>query len=358
MIEKSEIVLVGPYRPPVGGVATHVERLSKACLSKGYKCCVLDIFADKKADAPVWVQRLGGCSWIRGVKAFLWLSKCNASTIHFHVASMDRFHIAGWPMLLATLGAQTRIITIHGGTFVQKCRRKGRLFCAYIGALLRCFDAVIAVNEEQVGFLVRALQVDESKVHMIPAYIPASAPDVNTIFPKAIREMMQGRRIVLGSGQATRTYGHDILMRAVEKQGIRDDLLLIIALYSTRDTEYLDMLEKARTGMHNCIFVYDLPPEVFASLLTEADVYVRPTYVDGDSVTVREALAQGCCVIASDCIDRPEGVNTFKSGCHESLSDCLQKALRFQTGCGTNMKQQRNFSHDVMLLYKRLIGSG
>ena len=32
-------------------------------------------------------------------------------------------------------------------------------------------------------------------------------------------------------------------MRAVEKQGIRDDLLLIIALYSTRDTEYLDMLE-------------------------------------------------------------------------------------------------------------------
>ena len=36
---------------------------------------------------------------------------------------------------------------------------------------------------------------------------------------------------------------------------------------------------------------------MFASLLTEADVYVRPTYVDGDSVTVREALAQGCCVM-------------------------------------------------------------
>jgi glycosyltransferase involved in cell wall biosynthesis len=260
-------------------------------------------------------------------------------------------------MLLATRGAETRIITIHGGRFVQKSRRKGQLFCAYIGALLRRFDAVIAVNEEQVDFLIRELHIDTSKVYMIPAYIPALGSDMNMTIPKKIQEMMQGRRMILGSGQATPTYGHHILMRAVGTLGRRDDLLLVIALYSTRDTEHLNMLEHMRAGMNNCIFVYDLPPDVFCALLAEADVYVRSTYADGDSVTVREALSQGCYVIASDCIDRPDGVNTFKSGCHESLSDCLQRALYSQGDCGVHAEQQHDFSRDVMLLYKSLTGS-
>ncbi len=354
MIGGSDIVLVGPYRPPAGGVATHVERLSKACLSRGYKCCVLDIFADKEEDVPAWVHRIGGYRWVRGMKAFSWLGKCNGSTIHFHVASMDRFRIIGWPMLLATRGAQTRIITIHGGTFVRKCRRKGPLFCAYIRMLLRAFDAVIVVNDEQADFLIGELQLNASMVHTIPAYIRPPASDTHMAIPREVREAIQGRRVIVGSGQPTRTYGHDLLMKAVGRLGNRGDLILVIALYSTGDTEYLRMLERMRDGMHNCIFVYDLEPEVFNAVLAETDVYVRPTYVDGDSVAVREALAHGCRVIASDCIRRPDGVHTFKSGCDESLGDCLQRALCLHTDRCSYAEQQHDFAQDVMLLYKGL----
>ncbi len=357
MIEGLDIVLVGPYPPPVGGVATHVERLSKACLSKGYECCVLDIFADKGEDVPAWVHRLGGCGWVRGVKAFLWLRKCNACTIHFHVASMDRFRIAGWPMLLATRGAQTRIITVHGGTFVRKCRRKGLLFYTYIRTLLRSFDAVIVVNDEQADFLIGELQLDSSTVHMIPAYIQPSASDTHTTIPREVREAIHGRKVVVGSGQPNRTYGHDLLMKAVGRAGSKSDVILIIALYGTGesvDPEYLRLLGHMRDSMPNCIFVDDLEPEEFNALLAETDVYVRPTYVDGDSVAVREALAHGCRVIASDCIRRPNGVDTFKSGCDESLCDCLQRALFSPTGRYLYVEQQRDFAQDVMSLYKKL----
>lgn len=356
MQERPQIMFVGPYRPPVGGVATHVERLTKACLSEGYKCCVLDIFNEEEEgeDTPDWVYRLGGCKWARGMKALFWLSKFNSCTVHFHIASMDRFRIAGWPLLLATHGAQTRIITIHGGTFVQKCRRKGPLFCTYMRALLRSFDAVIVVNNEQAEFLIGELELDASMVHMIPAYIRPPESDTDTAIPIEVREAVKGRRVIVGSGQPTRIYGHDLLLKAVGKLDNRDDLMVVIALYSTGDAEYLRMLDRMREGMSNCMFVYDLEPDEFNALLAETDIYVRPTYTDGDSVAVREALANGCRVVASDCIDRPDGVATFKSGCDESLRDCLQRVICSLTDTYPSAEQQHDSAQDVMAIYKNL----
>jgi glycosyltransferase involved in cell wall biosynthesis len=145
------------------------------------------------------------------------------------------------------------------------------------------------------------------------------------------------------------------LLRAIEKLDKRDDLLLVIALYSAGDIEYLRMLERIRDGMHNCVFVHDLEPDAFNALLAKTHIYVRPTYVDGDSVAVREALANGCRVVASDCIDRPHGVDTFKSGCDDSLRDCLQRVLSLHTDTRSHVEQQRDFAQDVMSVYKKLV---
>ena len=93
----------GSVSASVDGVATHVESSVRLVCPKATSVCVLDILQTRRQ-----MLQFGFSGWVdvAGLEseAFLWLSKCNASTIHFHVASMDRFHIAGWPMLLATLG--------------------------------------------------------------------------------------------------------------------------------------------------------------------------------------------------------------------------------------------------------------
>jgi hypothetical protein len=53
---------------------------------------------------------------------------------------------------------------------------------------------------------------------------------------------------------------------------------------------------------------FDLSPERVTTVLARAGVFLRPTSWDGDSVIVREALALGARVVASDLAPRPRGV--------------------------------------------------
>jgi glycosyltransferase involved in cell wall biosynthesis len=62
-------------------------------------------------------------------------------------------------------------------------------------------------------------------------------------------------------------------------------------------------------------------------MISASDVFVRPTFTDGDSISVREALSLGIPVIASDCVERPDGVVLFKTGNAGDLSGKLQCAL-------------------------------
>jgi glycosyltransferase involved in cell wall biosynthesis len=49
------------------------------------------------------------------------------------------------------------------------------------------------------------------------------------------------------------------------------------------------------------------------SLLKDIDLYIRPTLQDGDSVLVREALSLGVPVLASNVVERPQGVKVYET---------------------------------------------
>lgn len=60
----------------------------------------------------------------------------------------------------------------------------------------------------------------------------------------------------------------------------------------------------------------------FLSLLSEVDIYLRPTTTDGSSVAVQEALLLGKNVLASDVVERPAEVTIYEGG---SLVDFKEK---------------------------------
>jgi len=58
----------------------------------------------------------------------------------------------------------------------------------------------------------------------------------------------------------------------------------------------------------------DVNHDTCLALMSASDVFVRPTLEDGDSISVREALALGVPVVASDIGTRPAGAILFQRG--------------------------------------------
>jgi len=74
-------------------------------------------------------------------------------------------------------------------------------------------------------------------------------------------------------------------------------------------------------------FLVAAPVALTLGVLASADVFVRPTRADGDALSVREALALGCRVVASDAARRPMGTVMFPVGDADALAEILVTTL-------------------------------
>ena len=81
-----------------------------------------------------------------------------------------------------------------------------------------------------------------------------------------------------------------------------------------------------------------------------ADIYFRPTKTDGDSLAVREALALGCTVVASDKAIRPNGTIVY--------SDKEDMFLKVRNRILSKDKRERNidntFYRKIVELYESI----
>jgi glycosyltransferase involved in cell wall biosynthesis len=78
----------------------------------------------------------------------------------------------------------------------------------------------------------------------------------------------------------------------------------------------------------------DVPHEACLAVLARSALMVRPTFADGDAISVREALALGVPVVASDAAPRPAGTLVFQTGSLEGLVGAIEGAL-----CGARAAQ-------------------
>ncbi len=93
------------------------------------------------------------------------------------------------------------------------------------------------------------------------------------------------------------------------------------------------------------------------ALLGASDVTVRSTFVDGDAITVREALALGVPVVASDTAFRPEGVTLFRRGDVADLTAKLGEVLGRPSGRDSSRQPAHDQSAGIRQLYAELVGS-
>ena len=326
---EAKVLLVGDFPPPHGGVAVHVELLQMAIRRAGGQADVLDI---GKGQVPAdGVHPAGGYGSFAGQLASF---AARGFQIHLHTSGANP---KSW-MLASACAAAGRIsgkpsfITLHSGLGPEWLEGSAaRRTVAQL--VLKQFGLVIAVSDP-IARTARGLGVVEEKLLIAPAFsaawleageLPAAAAGLREEASPLICAM-------LAHGQV---YGAEYLLPAFAKVlSERHSARLVVFGPSTRPHELAPLIDRlAPTAGKQICGLGELGRPQALAVIRASDVFVRPTLADGDSVSVREALALGRMVVCTSVGTRPAGVLLVPPGDVDGLFAGLMAAIaRLDTG--------------------------
>ncbi len=315
------ILLVGPYPPPIGGVSIHLQRLVDLCLAEGLPLQVLSPYGEPTISDPSCVTRCPGSPVGRLARLLRLIRQSDASLIHLHASGMQRLAWSSAGLSWAIRG-RPFLVSIHSGSWPHSAPTVATALADKLtGRLLRRAGQVVVVNTRQQAALTGSLGVASDRVSVIPAHLPTSRRgEVDSETQRWIaRARAAGKTIVLTSGYGTRLYRYEDLLSAVREGA---PYAIVMVTYNVHDDGYVSSLGTLADGL-DVRWLRDMDPGDFQALLGACDVYVRGTDRDGDSVAVREALALGKAVVASDAVPRPTGALIYQLGNPVSLRRAL-----------------------------------
>jgi hypothetical protein len=215
-----------------------------------------------------------------------------------HVLHITRLARAAQLAPVFTLLPGRTALVAHSGSTATQLVLMGARRRRTILTALRAFDELWAVNREIRDLLPEALADRTTVVTPFdPAGLPASAQAARV-----------PHMLVLSTNAGLAHYHARLGIEAARiVRATWPDAVLRILSYGRVGPE-LEELRRSVAAESWIDMPFDLSPAEVSSVLSRAGVFLRPTTWDGDSVIVREAVALGARVVASDSAPRPRGV--------------------------------------------------
>jgi glycogen synthase len=215
-------------------------------------------------------------------------------------------------------------LTLHSGG-VPAYLRQGSDFTRAV-ARLTCllYSRVICVNEDIAETLVW-LGIPQQQLEITPAFFPVERSTV--ALPADLETWMATHAPLICSTMFFRPeYGFEVLLDAVETLRRSHPQMGCIVM-GNRDSAEAEALIRQR-GLQQTIFLAgDLDHDMCLAVMSGCSIFVRPTFMDGDSISVREAMSLGVPVVASNVGTRPSGVWLFEAGDVNGLINQVEQVL-------------------------------
>jgi len=318
----TRIAILGSYPPNYGGISVHIWRLHQ-WLAQRAQVDVLDMYNGKQADQQAGVHRLADNAIRSLISARRLLDRLRPDILHVHVSALQKF-LMTTPVLLTSRGNPKRVLTIHGGKFKQNLESFNPLQKILFKWMLGRFDHIVCVSAEQHALLAQwgVLETDRS---VINAYLPPIKHDNPGLVAEITTRRKAGKLVLLVIAQYLPHYGLLELLQAVAAlpPPLRERVAIAHISYLDADAQYQSACSEAASGLDYINHDNLTPPDV-AAWLACGDVFVRPTWWDGDAVSVREAAYFGNRVLATDVATRPPGsMLCVVSFDHDTSQDAL-----------------------------------
>lgn len=302
------IVQVGSYPPPIGGISVYIQRMKDFLDSEGIKNQVWDYHNLGMTKENIFHRRFFLIPFYYGVMK-------DIDIIHYNISGIKTKNYIGF-FNRFLFKQRKKIITIHGN-----CKELFSNNNKLIVKSLNSFDAIVCVkNGDRELLLSKGITSD---IYEISAFIPPTIQeqDIKKIDEEVYRFIANHKPIL--SANASRIvfyktidlYGIDMCIDLCAKlKKNYPDIGFIFSLQSVKNTKYFKKLKHRiikNDIQHNFLF-YTQPSPLYP-ILINSNIFVRPTNMDGDSVSIREALYFKIPTVASDVVPRPEGTVVFKN---------------------------------------------
>ncbi|HLL84719.1 MAG TPA: glycosyltransferase family 4 protein [Longimicrobium sp.] len=316
-----KILLVGDYPPPHGGVSIHVRQLHHFLRNQGVQTTVLDIGKGGRPAPDVIPVHTGP-----QLALALWRHLSDGWIPHVHTSGNNpkAWVVAGAIASACRIGRAPSVITLHSGLLpaylAESLERR-----VFARATLAAYAQVVAVSDA-VAEALHGCGVPASKILVYPAFC---ASEVRPGEAPAGFEVARGRRtpLLAMAHHPSPVYGRELMFRALALLAERHPRAgLAVFGPGTRSVDFL--ADARKYGVEELIEDFgELENDRALGLMKGCDAFVRPTSADGDSISVREALALGVRCVASDVCARPSGALTFKAGDPRDLAERITAAL-------------------------------
>jgi glycogen(starch) synthase len=310
-----DVLLVGDYPPPAGGIAVHALRLHQALRARGLSVRGIDIGAGGRLRPEVLPTR----------SAVRLLGEVHRATqggalVHLHTSGNNAKSFA----LALAVGSAAResVLTLHSGLlpgFLAQRRSRRDL------ARTACsrFRAVLCVSRAQQDALESA---GVTGIEVVSPFIDGPLMPEEP-WPELRRLRSQAQPLIAVACHPSPVYGAELALEAIKLLRRRWPLAKLV-LFGPGGEELGFRLERtADEAGDMAVWLGELSPSRALAVIRAADVFLRPTGTDGDALTVREALALGVRCVASDAVPRPPGVVTYPGGRAEECARAVELSL-------------------------------
>jgi glycogen synthase len=308
-----KILLIGPHPPPHGGISVHVSELHRGLTAAGVPCRLLDTGGFRSWSFHFALLHYSLRGW----------------TLHLHT---NGHNWKSWLLALwcgiAGKSSGSRILTLHSGlapgylTALRGWRRlMARLTC-------RLYSRVICVSPAVRDALL-LLGQSADRTDVAPAYLETALDEVS-LDPK-IAAWMENRQPLLSTSLFFRPeYGFDLLVSAIAMLRVRYPSVGCLVMGGGEQESEARKLVRHFGLDNHMLLVGDVIHAQCLALMSRSDLFLRTTWYDADSISVREALALGVPVVASRVGARPKGVILFEPGDVTDLLSKIESSMAFE----------------------------
>ena len=352
MVTPLRVVLVGYYPPPFAGESVHVRQLATLLRADGARVQVISLNRDAAPSDECTSDR----SRLR-IGYRLWEQLDSSTLFHMHANGHNRgswCYICGFGQI-ARLRRARSILTIHSGLFPRFVAGLDFLNQRLARKALSPYQRIVCVNDD-IARAMRHLGVPPGRLQVLPAFL--GVPPVTALSSDDAErlEPFDPLIVAVGGGDADPELGMPPILDAVEGLLASIPRLGVVFVGWKVGTRLTDLVARRRLGNH-AVVLGGVDHARCLALLGAADLVVRSTFADGDAISVREAIALGVPVVASDTTARPSGVTLFAAG---DVCDLRAKMAARLTGSRETLGREPtigNSARELLQLYRDVAGS-